>query len=83
MAKIKVTQDHIKRGKRGKSSSCPVALAVRDYMKGYKGGTITVDGAGVWIGPHSFTCPRSVGRFVSDFDAGREVKPFTFVLRST
>jgi hypothetical protein len=82
MAKVKVTKDHIKRGEQESAAHCPVALAVRDYMKGYKDGTIFVDHEIIEIGHFSFFSPRSVARFIRKYDAGRPVKPFTFTLRS-
>jgi hypothetical protein len=83
MEKVRVTRKHIKFGMPEAAANCPIALAVRDYMKGYKGGTVYVDHEVIEIGPHSFLCSRKVKRFVEAFDAGRPVKPFTFVLRST
>ena len=82
MNKVRVTRKHIKMGMPAAAASCPIALAVRDYMKGYEYGTIYVDHEYIGIGPHGFLCPRKVKRFIEAFDAGRPVEPFTFLLRS-
>lgn len=81
---IKVTEEHIKRGKRYKGLQCPVALAIKEQL-GYKA---LVCGVSVdfllpnRMGQLSVTVPRSVQRFIKKFDAeGRSAaKPFNFTL---
>ena len=77
---ISVKAKHIKMGNRGDSGSCPVALALKElgFNKaevGDKAFDIFVTGFG-----HTFKAPRSVTRFVRNFDQHKKVKPFNFKL---
>jgi hypothetical protein len=82
MAIVRVTRKHIRMGMPGAVRTCPIANAVRDFMKGYRDGTIAVTDACIWIGPHKFVTPCRASRFIYAFDKGRKVKPFAFRLRS-
>ena len=64
---IKVTQRHIDNGKRGDSMRCPIGLALED-----------AGGAGVMFPLESL--PEVAQNFVRDFDAGRYVAPFQFIM---
>lgn len=75
--KIKVTQDDIDTGERGISSHCPVALAVRRAFKLQLHDDISVTGCKVYVKGVSYFGPRSLGRFVCNFDLDRNVKPFS------
>ena len=87
---IKVTQEHINKGKRKDYSSCPIALAVKDV---FPNDVIEVgqfdltfencdyeSGNGKYLG---YELPNIACNFVEDFDAGRNVKPFDFELEIT
>ena len=82
--KIRVTQRHIDSGVSGGSTSCPVALAVREVLG--------VD-ADVSVGSYTLgyrpknrldyrllDLPTRVTDFISRFDKGLEVDPFEFEL---
>ena len=79
--KVRVTREHIQRGARGVPSRCPVAYAVRS--EGFAD-VVVLDGTVDWFDPkfHCVTQPRAVRRFIARFDAGKPVKPFTFMLRT-
>jgi hypothetical protein len=77
--KIEVKQEHIERGKPG-GCYCPIALAVKETLNPYD----------VSVGYHSMSVfttvidmktvklPRPAFDFAFDFDAGRNVAPFSF-----
>ena len=64
---IRVTQDHIRRGERGSLMRCPIGLALED-----------AGGAGVMFPLSSL--PEVAQNFVRDFDEGRRVEPFQFIM---
>ena len=75
--KIQVTRKHIKAGKMGRMTLCPIALALKE--RGFENVKITtetveVDGAELTLSP-------SEAKFVDDFDSGKPVKPFVLHLR--
>ena len=80
--KVRVTRAMCREGHAGMALECPVALGVTeatgclasvacDILWGYDGG---------W--QHGMRVPASVRRFIRRFDAGKPVKPFTFMLRA-
>lgn len=74
--KIKVTQDHIDRGKAFNCGYCPVALAIREQAE-----TVAVSRREVRITAWHYDLPRSAQRFIDRFDLRKPVKPFTFILK--
>lgn len=89
--KIKVTEEHIKAGKRGDCNACPIALAVLDAVMvpavraNMFGLSLICSDRGYpdneYISHANYT-PK-VARFISDFDRGNHVKPFTFYAEFT
>jgi hypothetical protein len=86
---IKVTAADIKKGKRNSVCSCPIALAVRRQLRA-KRGEIAVTGSVSlqpkklpWWAENSieYGLTDRASDFIENFDAGRPVKPFTFVAR--
>ena len=78
--KVRVTAQHIAFGKKANYDSCPVALALAEAV----GATPTTTGVATTIdlpGHRDLPLPERVSQWVSDFDAGKPVKPFTFTLR--
>lgn len=73
---IKVTRQDIYSGRRGSSSSCPIALALDRSFN--QNGVISVDGNFAQVNLVSSKLPRSASRFVTQFDDGKKVKPFNF-----
>ena len=77
--KIIVTRKHIKKGRMGSCSKCPVALAL--YEKIHKIVAVdTIDimykgNQGQW---YTADTPDDVAAFIEDFDSTYPVKPFTF-----
>jgi len=80
MVTIRVTQEHIVRGKRADCGKCPVALAVLD--SGFQ--SVRVDGCSVQaynsFGLRKRQLPLAVEQWVCRFDFGAHVEPFEFNL---
>ena len=84
---INVTQEHIDRGKAGDCMRCPIALGIVASLPGavaadvaYMFDAVTV-GADVEMSDGSITyltLPPEAGRFMTTFDDGGPVEPFTF-----
>lgn len=81
MVTIEVTQRHIDEGEVGDCSLCPVARGTQDAFPGFKivvgDDDIFIDEEGVGL---NYATPSIVRDFISDFDNGRLVHPFTFTL---
>lgn len=77
--KVKVTQKHIDNGDH-RVGSCPIALAMKGMgiKKPYVGFYCLRDDNGQSI---SYYYPRSVKRFIHNFDHRISVEPFTFILK--
>ena len=73
---VKVTQEHIDKGRRRATSACPIALALKEQL----GHEVVVGEFSTYIGINSdsIPLPRSAQRFVARFDRGKPVKPFNF-----
>jgi hypothetical protein len=76
--RIDVTADDIRRGRRDDALACPVALAL-DRATGEPWGVDPKIMIEATYGRMAGT-PPEVASFVCDFDAGREVAPFSFDL---
>lgn len=72
---IRVTQEHIDKGKAGLCSLCPIALALKDA--GFKDSWA---GSGTLKNNKNTICitPQSCYDFMVHFDAGDLVSPFEF-----
>ena len=83
--KIEITQDCIKRGKRGKGSECPTALAMIDTgLLEVSVGTFrayydTKDGCVSHLRKEK-RLPKKIQNFIKRFDNGKPVKPISFLL---
>jgi len=79
--KIKVTQDHIDKGKESSCLKCPITLALNIQLPKKRKWFVTSDAAHSTKGSE-YKLPRSAQRFIEKFDAyGRVVvKPFNFYL---
>ncbi len=79
--KIFVTKKHIKKGKRRKMLSCPIALALKQKFKDQEP-EVSSEEVALWSnGDQQFyTLPQKAQKFVEDFDEGKKVKPFIFCL---
>jgi hypothetical protein len=76
--KIYVRRRHIKCGMARSQSGCPIALAFEEIT----GERPRVDLDCINTHDEGFALPRSAQRFIDRFDAGKPVKPFTFVIFS-
>lgn len=75
--RVEVTKKHIRLGKIGTSTQCPVALALFAVKIPFR---VAVD-VGTLDRFNNIPCPKKVASFVCAFDAGEPVKPFFFTLR--
>lgn len=79
---VRVTADHIKRGKRRSESSCPIALALCEKLqvetqRGTSVGQMHLTVKGVRL---LSKVPKKIVQFIEAFDKGSKVKPFTFTI---
>jgi hypothetical protein len=78
--RVNVTAKHIKRGKRGNPSSCPIAQALQDTemfssVRVYNTvARVIKDG----YNNMSSMLPKKAQQFIHDFDTKKKVKPFRF-----
>lgn len=75
--RVEVTQRDIDKGYANSCKSCPVALALRRVFHTAK---VDVDSFFITIKGHHHMVTTDVLSFMSDFDRGLRVKPFTFFL---
>lgn len=87
MTKINVTAEHIENGKTSDCCLCPLALAIKSVVNDavivMVGTTaVTLDGPACGSSPgyHTEYLPTAARFFVSQFDKGFEVSPFSFEL---
>jgi len=76
---IAVTAEDIANGDPGNCSTCPVALAI-SRETGLDASFLDVDQEEIIIDEGQLTCPIVVQQFISRFDNGKPVDPFTFEL---
>lgn len=80
---IRVTEKHIKEGIKGSCKSCPIAVAVLETVGDAKavnvGGSVAFIYDEDWVRQTS-PLPLEAETFISEFDQGFKVKPFTFEL---
>lgn len=77
---INVTAKHIAEGDPESATECPVALAIADQVEGSYP-YVLADEIAVRVSDRVvFTSPPEVEQFISDFDAGLPVEPFSFAL---
>jgi hypothetical protein len=76
---IKVTEDHIRRGKRRTMRCCPIALAIRD-LEPNRNVDVLPQYAYIGYGDATRVCdlPQLAQDFIIAFDAGNEVTPIEF-----
>lgn len=83
--RIKVTEDHIRKGCALDCNACPVALAVSDHFPGEDVNVSVASHISVWdeiskVYLAYVRTPEMVGKFMTDFDEGTAVEPFEFDL---
>jgi hypothetical protein len=76
MTKITVRRKHIRAGLVKSGTRCPIALACKEHSENVHVGVDCT-----LIDSYFNRLPRSAQRFIKAFDAGRPVKPFTFILQ--
>ncbi len=80
-----LTQEHIDRGVKYKSSSCPIALCIAEKL-GLKQNIYGVTSDCVvspnflHIEDQTLIASSKIAQFIKDFDAGKKVTPFSFKL---
>jgi hypothetical protein len=78
---VEVKAEHIKKGHKRSGTSCPVAIAIVRGCGFHDG--VHVDQTGVYDRSAFYklaVVPRSVKRFIHNFDSNKTVKPFRFYL---
>lgn len=75
---VNVTDDDIKKGIRGSSCYCPVALAIKRELKITQ--VVGVTTRFVYTTDSSCKLPEYVGDFIRNFDIGYNVDPIKFRL---
>ena len=76
--KIQVTKEDIKNGIRNDTCSCPIALACK---KALKTNEIDVGETKLYVQNCRYNIPKKVQNFISCFDTGKKVKPFSFYVK--
>lgn len=77
--RVDVTEDDIRRGVRGNHNRCPVALAVQREGFPHAMVSAVICEGDTWRPGHLHSpTPPEVRVFTSQFDAGVDVKPFSF-----
>lgn len=80
--KINVTQSNIKCGIRSNARMCPVAIAILDATGKHTGRGVVVLPDKITIrGNGKFKTPRSVKKFIYEFDNFCRARPFSFILK--
>lgn len=72
---IKVTAEHISRGFKQDSESCPIAMAARDSFLSRE---VFVGRSIMCVDGYTYDMPPEASRFVRSFDKGLPVEPFEF-----
>jgi hypothetical protein len=70
--RVKVMQKHIREGRKQSTSTCAVALAIKERFKANDvmvANMATIDGI-------NYELPEKVHKFIDRFDEGKSVKPF-------
>lgn len=85
MTTINVTQQHIDKGCRIQASNCPIALAIDELLKEPLQAWVCQSNIGIGAeGEERFryqeNTPESAKEFITRFDAGEPVEPFSFDL---
>lgn len=80
--KVRITQEHIDKGERHARGRCPIALAIKE-RKGVIDVNILYDSAYIKYTKSSTTyfMSKEGSTFITLFDIGKKVKPFTLELR--
>lgn len=79
--KIHVTQRHIESGKPKDNHACPIALAVKSINTEFTRipiNSIRVGRHLIAINEEIYELPNIANQFITDFDKGEKVEPFTF-----
>jgi hypothetical protein len=75
--RIRITRQHIEKGKREEPKSCPIALALQ---KRFPQISILVCSEFVMFGDECSPLPKNARTFIDRFDSRKEVRPFYFWL---
>jgi len=75
--KIHVTEKHIKKGVGFNPWKCPTAKAIQEAT----GRKPTVTSEWYGFNNEELSLPKKVTKFIDNFDRGKKVKPFSFVLK--
>lgn len=81
---VNVTQEHIDKGSIHSAYSCPIALAVNATLSGANAVVFArcIGWSAKGVVDHHWHPSKEVYKFVRDFDAGQNVLPFSFEMKS-
>jgi len=77
---IRVTKKNIEEGMLADIQTCPIALACNAKKRGWKIRDIFITKF-EFFGKNVATLPKKAQEFISRFDRGLEVKPFSFKIK--
>ena len=77
---IEVKQEHIDKGERGCKLTCPVALAVLDFIVDAESVSVSADTLKIIKNGVTKRYRHNAGIFINAFDAGAPTIPFTVTL---
>jgi hypothetical protein len=88
---VQVTPKHIKNGEPNNRLFCPIALAIKDQVKGKGLTSVSVEGTQIVLtfalNPDSpnffrfFVCHASAQNFINEVDDRKQVKPQNFIFQ--
>lgn len=73
---VKITKNHIHKGKAGDPCECPIALALRLAGKEH----VEVFNSCIWINGKRYPTSLKVDRWIRHYDNGDQVEPMEFEL---
>ncbi len=76
--KIEVLAKDIRLGKRNHSKTCAISRAAK---RQFKGKDISTRYVSMSVGEWTYNLPKKASNFISRFDMGKKVKPFSFTMR--
>lgn len=76
--KIQVTRLHIQNGRKQNAFFCPIALSLKEMV--YNPNLVCVGLGAISLSGETHSTPEIAKQFIEDFDAGKNVEPFSFDL---
>ena len=88
MTKLKVTENHMKRGRKDNQRSCPIALCIRGHFHQHFGGDVLVSNKGIYSSipltdwaerenANTYTLSNGIQDWIHRYDTGFPVPEIT------